>query len=100
MCELCNLEKRTEWSYEDNYLIVCKCEICKILRIIDKKHTIELNLEILSISKDQIYVLSNLIKKIISKNKLVLRFLYGRELLDFRKWENIKKSKLILNNKK
>lgn len=38
MCELCNLEKKTEWYYEDDYFIVCDCETCKVPMIVLKRH--------------------------------------------------------------
>lgn len=45
MCELCNLEKKTEWYYEDDYFIVCDCETCKVPMIVSKRHTLILNQE-------------------------------------------------------
>ncbi len=45
MCELCNLEKKTYWYYEDDYFVVCDCETCKTPMIVSKRHTIELNQE-------------------------------------------------------
>jgi len=38
VCELCDLEKKTKWYYEDNEYIICDCETCKIPMIVDKKH--------------------------------------------------------------
>lgn len=38
MCELCNLEKKTKWYYEDEYFIICDCETCKIPMILPKDH--------------------------------------------------------------
>ena len=45
MCELCNLEKKTTWHYEDKYFVICDCETCKVPMIVSKRHTIELNQE-------------------------------------------------------
>lgn len=39
MCELCNLEKRTKWYYEDDEFIICDCETCKVPMVVSKKHT-------------------------------------------------------------
>ena len=38
MCELCNLEKKTNWYYEDEEFIICECETCRIPMIISKEH--------------------------------------------------------------
>ena len=41
MCELCNLEKKTKWYYEDEHIIICDCTICKIPQVILKEHTMK-----------------------------------------------------------
>ena len=38
MCELCNLEKKTKWYYEDKDFIICDCETCKIPMVVPKEH--------------------------------------------------------------
>ena len=43
MCELCNLEKKTEWYFDDDYFIICECETCHVPMIVSKRHTIDLN---------------------------------------------------------
>ncbi len=45
MCELCNLEQRTKWYYEDDYFIVCDCSTCNVPMIVLKRHSLELNQE-------------------------------------------------------
>lgn len=44
-CELCNLEKKTIWYYEDDYFIVCDCKDCNIPMIVLKRHAVRLNQE-------------------------------------------------------
>tara|TARA_S200000501_G_scaffold370237_1_gene411063 strand:- start:402 stop:689 length:288 start_codon:yes stop_codon:yes gene_type:complete len=38
-CELCQLEKKTKWYYEDKDIVVCDCTACKIPQVIWKKHS-------------------------------------------------------------
>lgn len=54
-CELCVLENRTEWFYEDDYFVVCECETCNCLMIVLKRHTTELTLK----EKQMFYTLVN-----------------------------------------
>ena len=41
-CELCNLEKKTKWYFEDDKWIICDCLTCGIPMLIYKKHTMEI----------------------------------------------------------
>jgi len=41
-CELCDLEKKTKWYYEDSEFVVCDCETCKIPMIVSKDHNFRL----------------------------------------------------------
>lgn len=61
-CELCNLEKKTKWFYEDKYFIICNCETCKVPMIVSKRHTAELTQEEII---DLIWILSMLTDTII-----------------------------------
>jgi hypothetical protein len=38
MCELCGLEKKTQWWHESNEFIVCKCMTCGIPMIVRRQH--------------------------------------------------------------
>jgi len=38
VCELCNLEKKTKWYYEDDTFIICDCLTCKVPMIVAKYH--------------------------------------------------------------
>lgn len=40
MCELCNLEKKTKWYFEDTNWIICDCLTCKMPMAVYKKHTL------------------------------------------------------------
>ena len=42
MCELCNLEKKTKWYFEDGIVIVCDCLTCKIPMIVSKEHEVDM----------------------------------------------------------
>lgn len=61
MCELCNLEKKTKWYYEDRYFIICDCLTCEIPMIVIKSHQSETPLSIKAW-----YV--NIIKTVFKKN--------------------------------
>lgn len=41
-CELCNLEKKTKWFYDDAFLIVCNCLSCKIPMVVWREHKMDL----------------------------------------------------------
>jgi len=47
-CELCNLEKKTKWYYEDDNWIICDCLMCKEPMLIYRKHTMNIPEEDLS----------------------------------------------------
>lgn len=38
MCELCNLEEKTKWYYQDKDFIICNCKTCKIPMIVSRDH--------------------------------------------------------------
>jgi len=38
-CELCNLTKRTEWLYDDENWVICKCKTCHRWMAVYRKHT-------------------------------------------------------------
>lgn len=38
-CELCNLEKKTEWFFENENFVCLRCEQCDLPMIVFKKHT-------------------------------------------------------------
>ena len=38
-CDLCNLDKLTEWHHEDEEIIVFDCVSCHVLQVICKEHT-------------------------------------------------------------
>ena len=37
-CPLCVLEKRTEWLYEDDKVVVCICETCGVPMMVLRAH--------------------------------------------------------------
>lgn len=41
-CDLCTLEKKTRWYYEDEYVVVCDCLSCKVPMIVLREHTIRI----------------------------------------------------------
>jgi len=41
-CELCTLEKRTRWFYEDSEFIILECDTCHIPMIVWKYHGMNL----------------------------------------------------------
>ena len=41
MCDLCNLEKKSDWYYEDEEFIICDCVSCMIPMIVSKEHADE-----------------------------------------------------------
>lgn len=43
MCELCNLERKTKWYYEDDFIVICDCLTCRIPMVVLKKHTTEIS---------------------------------------------------------
>jgi len=45
MCELCNLQKETEWYYEDDDFVICDCSRCIIPMIVYKHHTMTVPLD-------------------------------------------------------
>jgi len=69
-CELCNLEKKTKWYYEDERFVVCDCETCKVPMIVLKRHSTELNQEELI---DLMWILTNAIPKYDSRGLLAVR---------------------------
>lgn len=38
-CQLCDLQKKTKWFYEDDKWIICECKTCNRAMIVYKKHT-------------------------------------------------------------
>lgn len=40
-CDLCNLEKKTKWYYEDEKIVICDCTTCKIPMVVLRKHTMK-----------------------------------------------------------
>ena len=38
MCDLCKLEKKTEWFYEDDRIVVFLCKKCKVPVVTIKEH--------------------------------------------------------------
>lgn len=43
MCDLCLMEKRTEWFYEDDIFRVIECETCHRKMIVLKQHSSHLD---------------------------------------------------------
>jgi len=39
MCELCELERKTKWYYEDEDIVVCDCTVCKVPQVIWREHS-------------------------------------------------------------
>lgn len=37
-CELCKLERRSKWHYEDDLVIICDCVTCGIPMLVFKTH--------------------------------------------------------------
>ena len=37
-CELCGLERRTAWHYEDELMVICDCLTCRIPMLVFKSH--------------------------------------------------------------
>jgi len=73
-CELCNLEKKTKWYYEDKEWIICDCdcETCKIPMIVSKKHFMP--------SLDDVGFLQIDLRKIVNK-------VFGNRFQKFRKYQ-------------
>jgi len=44
-CELCNLEKKTKWYYEDDRFIICDCLTCGTPMVVWKEHTLDCTAE-------------------------------------------------------
>ena len=44
-CELCNLEKRTRWYYEDDKWIIADCTSCRGILAVYKMHTLKVPIE-------------------------------------------------------
>lgn len=42
MCELCNLERKTRWYFENSFMIICDCLTCGIPMVVLKRHTTEI----------------------------------------------------------
>lgn len=55
-CDLCTLEKKTKWYYEDKRVVVCDCLSCHVPMVVYKKHTVrptpELIEHFLKVSKE------------------------------------------------
>ena len=47
-CDLCNLTQRTEWFYEDEDWVICRCKTCHRIMIVFRKHTMFIPIEKLS----------------------------------------------------
>lgn len=47
MCELCNLEKKTKWYYEDENYIICDCLTCRptTLMVVSKDHNFKVEVD-------------------------------------------------------
>jgi len=37
-CELCELERRTAWHYEDELIVICDCVTCGIPMLVFRAH--------------------------------------------------------------
>jgi len=37
-CELCALERRTKWHYEDELIVICDCVTCGTLMLVFRSH--------------------------------------------------------------
>ncbi len=37
-CELCLLEKKTKWYFENNEFVILECDTCKIPMVVWKQH--------------------------------------------------------------
>lgn len=37
-CELCELERRTKWHYENGLMVICDCVTCGIPMLVFKSH--------------------------------------------------------------
>ena len=46
-CDLCILEKRTRWYYEDAYFVIINCGTCNIPMIVIKRHTMKFSDQLL-----------------------------------------------------
>lgn len=44
-CDLCILEKKTKWYYEDERVVVCDCLSCKVPMIVLREHTVRVTPE-------------------------------------------------------
>ena len=42
MCELCDLEHKTKWIFENDSFIICDCLTCSIPLVVLKRHSMEL----------------------------------------------------------
>ena len=72
-CELCNLEKRTKWYYEDKYFVVCECETCKTPMIVLRRHDTKLNqeemIDLMWIIKTQFNVFHQVVRGELDQNR-------------------------------
>jgi len=37
-CELCKLERKTKWYYEDDHIVILECKSCKIPMVVFREH--------------------------------------------------------------
>jgi len=37
-CELCALEKLTDWHYEDDVIVICDCLTCRVPMLVFRRH--------------------------------------------------------------
>ena len=40
-CDLCTLEKRTKWYYDDDEFVIIDCKTCNIPMMVTKQHIME-----------------------------------------------------------
>jgi len=41
-CELCKLEKKTKWHFEDDFFVLLDCDTCKVPMLVLRRHDTKL----------------------------------------------------------
>jgi|TARA_Y100000310_G_C20684731_1_gene818197 hypothetical protein len=45
MCELCNLEQKTHWYFDDDDWVICDCITCGTPMAVYRQHTMEIPID-------------------------------------------------------
>jgi len=60
-CDLCILDQKTRWYYEDDLIVICDCLSCRVPMIVLRKHTVRITPKI-------IYHLVDVSQRVFGKN--------------------------------